>query len=77
MVEAIFKATVEGLKTLQEIYACHRKAINSMILDSPPAGITIADWVQAQKVNPTISQVFSWMKSKKLDTVKVGDEMSH
>ena len=38
--------------------------------------MTIANWVQAQKANPTINQVVTWMESEKLDTVKVGDEMS-
>ena len=38
--------------------------------------MTIANWVQAQKADPTINQVVTWMESEKLDTVKVGDEMS-
>ena len=38
--------------------------------------MTIATRVQDQKVDPTINQVVTWMENKKLDTVKVGDEMS-
>ena len=72
----VVKTTVEGPKTLLEIYACHKKAISSLILKSPPAKMTVANWVQAQKVDPTINQVGTWMEGKKLDTVKVGDEMS-
>ena len=70
------KAIVEGPSALMEIYACHEKAISSLILESPPAWMTIANWVQAQKVDPTINQVVTWMEIKKLDTVEVGDEMS-
>ena len=69
MVEAIFKAAVEGPNTLMEIYAFHEKAIASLILESPPARMTITDWVQAQKADSTINQVVTWMESKKLDTV--------
>ena len=76
VIEAIFKATVEGPKALMEIYACHQKAISSLILESLPAQMTVANWVQAQKVDPTINQVVTWMENKKLDTVKVGDEMT-
>ena len=36
VVGAIFKATVEGLEALMEVYACHEKAISSLILESPP-----------------------------------------
>ena len=32
-VKAIFKAAVEGPNTLMEIYACHEKAISSLILE--------------------------------------------
>ena len=39
--------------------------------------MTVADWIQAQKADPTISQVITWMESKMLDTVKVDDEMSY
>ena len=35
VVKAIFKAAVEGTDALMEIYACHEKAINSLILESP------------------------------------------
>ena len=33
------------------------------------------DWVQAQKVDPAIGQVAAWIESKKVDTVKVVEEM--
>ena len=56
-VKAIFKAAGEGPKALKETYACHQKAISSLILQSPPAWMTVTDWVQAQKVDPTINQV--------------------
>ena len=48
-VEAIFKATREGPDTLMEIYTCHKKAITSLILESPHVQMTVADWVQAQR----------------------------
>ena len=38
--------------------------------------MTAADWVQAQKADPTINQVVAWMESKKLDTAKMSDAMS-
>ena len=62
---------------LMEIYACHKKAISFLILESLPAWMTVADWVQAQKADPTINQVITWMENKKLETVKMGEEMSH
>ena len=38
-VKAIFKATVEGTDALLEVYACHEKAISSLILESPSTEI--------------------------------------
>ena len=38
--------------------------------------MTIADWVQGQRTDPTINQVITWLESKKIDSVKVGEEMS-
>ena len=38
--------------------------------------MTVADWDQAQKADPAINQVVTWMESKKFDTVKVDEEMS-
>ena len=35
--ENVAKATVEGPNAPMEIYACHEKAISSLILESPPA----------------------------------------
>ena len=35
-----------------------------------------AGWGQAQKVDPTIHQVITWLEDKRLDTAKVGEEMS-
>ena len=75
VVKAIFKAAVEDPDALMEIYACHEKAISFLTLESP-TWITVMDWVQAQKVDPTINQVVTWIEDKKLDTVKVGEEMS-
>ena len=47
-----------------KVYACHKKAISSLLLESTPTQMTAADWVQAQKANPTIYQVvISWMES--------------
>ena len=37
--------------------------------------MTVAYWVKAQKEDPNINQVATWMESKQLDTVNVGDEM--
>ena len=75
-VEAFFKAAVKGPDTLMEVYACHEKAISSLILESPPAWNTVTDWVQAQKADPAINQIITLLEDKKLDTVKVGKEMS-
>ena len=59
-----------------EVYACHEKATSSLILEFPPTQMTVMDCIQAQKVDPAINQVATWIESKKLDTVKVGEEMS-
>ena len=59
-----------------EIHACHEKAICSLILESPPVWMIVTGWVQAQKMDPTINQVVTWMESKRLDAVKAGDGMS-
>ena len=37
--------------------------------------MTMMDWVQAQKADLPINQVVTWIEDKKLDTVKVGEEM--
>ena len=76
-VEAIFKVAREGPDALMGIYACHEKAVSSLILGSPPVQMSIVDWVQAQKVDPTINQVVTWMEGKKLETVKMGEEVLH
>ena len=76
VVEAIFKATTEGPNTLMEIYACHEKAVSSLIIKSPPVQMTLADWVQAQKADPPVNQLVTWMESRKWGTVKLCDEMS-
>ena len=73
---AIFKAAVEGPYALMEVYACLKKAISSLIVQCPPMWMTVMDSVQAQKVDPVINQVVTWIESKKLDTMKVGEEMS-
>ena len=39
-----------------EVYACHEKAINTLILESPLTQMTTANLVQAQKVDATINQ---------------------
>ena len=70
------RAAVKGPDALMEVYTCHEKAISSLILESPPTQITMTDWVQAQKADPTINQVITLLEDKKLDTVKVGKEMS-
>ena len=75
-VEAIFKAPVEGPDALTEMYASHKKAISSLLLESPAAQMTVADWVQTQKADPTTNQVVTWLESKKMDAVKMGEEMS-
>ena len=46
VVEAIFKVTIEGLDALMEIYACHKKAISSLILESPQVWMNVTDWIQ-------------------------------
>ena len=65
------------LNALMKIYACHEKAISSLILESPPVQMTVADRVQAQKADLTIQHVVTWMESKKLETVNMGEEMLH
>ena len=77
VVKAILKVTVEDPKAMLEIYTCHEKAISYLTLESPPGQMTVDDWVQAQKADPSINQVITWIENKKLDTVKVGDEMSY
>ena len=59
-----------------EVYACHGKAISSLILESPPIQMTVMDWVRAQKADTTINQVITLLEDKRLDTVKVGREIS-
>ena len=46
VVKAIFKAAVEGPDVLLGIYACHEKAISSLILESSPVWMTVTDWAQ-------------------------------
>ena len=75
-VEAMFKAAIESLDALIEVYACNEKAIISLILESPPTQMTVMDWVQAQKADLAISQVITWLEDKRLDALKVGKEMS-
>ena len=62
---------------LMEIYTCHEKAISSLILESPPVWMTVTDWVQVQKADTTINHVVTQMESKKLESVKVDEEMSY
>ena len=38
--------------------------------------MTAMEWVQAQKANPAISQVITWIKAEEVGTVKVSEEMS-
>ena len=45
VVEAIFKATMESPDTLMKVYACHEKAVSSLLLESPPVWMTVADWI--------------------------------
>ena len=59
-----------------EVYTCHKGAISSLILESPPTLMTAMEWVQAQKANPAISQVITWIKAEEMGTVKVSKEMS-
>ena len=35
-VGAVFKADVEGPEAIMEVYACHEKAISSVIMECPP-----------------------------------------
>ena len=75
-VKAIFKATVKGPDAFMEVYACHEKAISSLILEYPPTQMAVADWVQAQKADPAINQVITWLEDRLLGTAKVGEGMS-
>ena len=38
--------------------------------------MTVMDLVQAQKADPANNQVITWLKDKKLDTIKVGKVMA-
>ena len=75
VVAAIFKAAVEGPSALVEIYVYHEKAISSLILEYPPVWMSVADCIQAQKSDPIINHVITWIENKRLVTVKVGEEM--
>ena len=75
-VGAIFKAIVDGPESLMEVYACHKGAVSSIILESPLTLTATMEWVQAQKANPAISQVITWIKAEEVGTVKVSEEMS-
>ena len=59
-----------------EVYACNERAISALILQSPPAHMTVMDWVQAQKADPAINQVITWLEDRRLDTMKVDKGMS-
>ena len=72
----IFKVAVEGPEALMEVYTCHKRAISSLILESPPTWMTAMEWVWAQKADPVISQVTTWIEDGKLSTMKVSEEMS-
>ena len=43
VVEVIFKDALEGPNALMETYDCHKKAISSLNLESPPAWMIVAD----------------------------------
>ena len=53
-VGAIFKAAFDGLEALIEVYACHKRTISSLILESPPTWMTTMEWAWAQKNDPAI-----------------------
>ena len=38
--------------------------------------MTAMEWVQAQKADPAICQVITWIKVEEVGTVKVSEEMS-
>ena len=52
-VGAIFKAAVDGPEALMEVYTCHEKAISSLILESPPTGMTVMEWVSGPEGRPS------------------------
>ena len=56
---------MEGPDALMEIYSCHEKAISSLILESPPIWMTIAERVQVQKADPIINQAITWMEKRR------------
>ena len=70
-VGAIFKAAVNGPGALMEIYTCHKRAIGSFILESPPAWMNAMEWVWAKKADPAIYQGTIWIKDWKLSTVRL------
>ena len=72
-VGAILKATMDGPKALMEVYTCHERANSFLILESPPTWMTATDWVWAQKADPAISQVTTWIKCGKFSTTKVSE----
>ena len=75
-VEAIFMATVEGPDTPMEIYACHEKAISSLIWSLP--SMDDCCLLGSGPEGRFNYQPGSYLDgSKKLETVKVGELMSH
>ena len=58
------------------VYACHIRAISSLILESPPTWMTTVEWVWAQKTNLAISKVITWIENGKLSAAKVSEKMS-
>ena len=74
MVEAIFKATIEGPNSLMEVYACHEKGYQ--FSDSGFCPADSSGLGPGPETDPAINQMITWLEDKRLDTVKVGKEMS-
>ena len=72
----IFKAAIDVPEARMEVFTCHKRAISSLILEFPSTQMTTTEWVHAQKADPAINQVITWIKDGKHSTVKVSEEMS-
>ena len=67
---AIFKAAVEG----PDGSPClSPKGHQFPYSESPPTCMTVTEWVQAQKADPAISQITTWIEDGKCSAVKVSE----
>ena len=75
-VETIFKAAVDSPKALMEVYACHGRAISSLILESPPTQMTATTGFRLKSPTWLSARITTCIESGKFSTTKVSEEMS-